>query len=104
MRRRSPKERHNSVYEAILDLENLEDCIGFFKDICSETELQVIEQRFAVANLLEQDKVYSEIISRTGASAATISRVNRVLGGGTGKLEKYVERYQRSHPEENEQI
>lgn len=77
-------ERDTSLYEAILRLNNLEDCIRFFDDLCAVTELRTMEQRYAVAACLLQGKVYSEIRRETGASSATVSRVNRMLNYGTG--------------------
>ena len=69
--------------EAILRLNNLEECIRFFDDLCAVTELRTMEQRYAVAGCLLQGKVYSEIRRETGASSATVSRVNRMLNYGT---------------------
>ena len=79
-------ERCTDLYEAILRLENLDECIRFFDDLCAVTELRTMEQRYAVAGCLLQGKVYSEIRRETGASSATVSRVNRMLNYGTGKL------------------
>ena len=79
-------ERCTDLYEAILRLENLDECIRFFDDLCAVTELRTMEQRYAVAGCLLQGKVYSEIRRETGASSATVSRVNRMLISGTGKL------------------
>ena len=86
MSRRNPRPRNEEIYEAILRLNTLEECLDFFEDICAETELRSIEQRFEVAKMLNQNMVYSDIIQKTNASTATISRVNRVLNGGTGML------------------
>ena len=82
----TPEQRSTALYEAILRLETLEDCIRFFDDLCAVTELRTMEQRYAVAGCLLQGKVYSEIRRETGASSATVSRVNRMLNYGTGKL------------------
>ena len=79
-------ERCTDLYEAILRLENLDECIRLFDDLCAVTELRTMEQRYAVAGCLLQGKVYSEIRRETGASSATVSRVNRMLNYGTGKL------------------
>lgn len=86
MAKPSAKERNNELYEAILSLENLEECIAFFDDICAMNELRSIEQRFEVAKMLKEEKVYTEIMQKTKASSATISRVNRMLNYGTGCL------------------
>ena len=78
------KERNTGVYEAILALENLDECVKFFDDLCSITELRAMEQRYQVACLLDGGHIYSDILERTGASSATISRVNRCLLYGAG--------------------
>ena len=67
--------RSTALYEAILRLDNLDDCIRFFEDLCAVTELRTMEQRYDVAGCLLQGKVYSEIRQLTGASSATVSRV-----------------------------
>ena len=75
------------MYEAILTLETVEECIKFFDDLCSVTELRAIEQRYHVARLLSDGHVYNTILEQTGASSATISRVNRSLQYGAGGYE-----------------
>ena len=82
--------------EAVLTLESVDECMDFFEDICAETELRAIEQRFDVARMLSKGKIYSDIMSTTSASTATISRVSRVLNGGTGMLEKTLIRLEES--------
>ncbi|TJX14530.1 TrpR-like protein YerC/YecD [Tissierella creatinini] len=72
----------DSLFEAILKLETQEECYRFFEDICTIKEVQAISQRFEVAKLLKQNKTYNEIESETGASTATISRINRSLNYG----------------------
>lgn len=72
----------DSLFEAVLKLENLEECYRFFEDICTIKEVQAIAQRLEVAKLLKQNKTYNEIESETGASTATISRINRSLNYG----------------------
>ncbi len=72
----------DGLFEAILKLENIEECYRFFEDICTIKELQSISQRLEVAKLLKEGKTYSEIEDVTGASTATISRVNRCLHYG----------------------
>lgn len=80
------------MYEAILKLESVEECEKFFQDLCSPTELSAMEQRFAVASLLLQDKVYLDILEKTNASTATISRVKRMMEYGTGCLPEVISR------------
>ena len=74
-------------YEAILTLRTQEDCRRFFEDICTIKELQAISQRMRVACLLDSGKNYLEVSEATGASSATISRVNRCLNCGSGYRE-----------------
>ena len=73
---------HLRMYEAILTLETVEEALKFFNDLCSVTELRAIEQRFQVASMLNEGQIYNTILDETGASSATISRVNRSLNYG----------------------
>ena len=77
------KKKTESLYHAILALENLEECMAFFEDLCTVSELRAMEQRYEVARLLDKGMIYSEIMEKTGASSATISRVNRSLINGS---------------------
>lgn len=70
------------LYEAILTLKDLDECKRFFSDLCTVAELRAMEQRFEVAILLSDGMIYNDILERTGASSATISRVNRSLNYG----------------------
>ena len=70
------------LFEAILKLETIEECYSFFEDLCTVPELRAMSQRLVVAKMLSDDKVYSDIVGKTGASTATISRVNRALNYG----------------------
>ena len=72
----------NRLFEGILKLETVEECYAFFEDICTIAELQAITQRFEVARLLREGRTYMDIAEKTGASTATISRVNRCLQYG----------------------
>ncbi len=76
------------LYETILKIETLEECEALFDDLCTKTELASISQRLVVAKMLSDKKVYSEIVAETGASTATISRVNRSLAFGAGGYDK----------------
>jgi len=78
------KEKNEDFYKAILLIQNEEECYRFFRDVCTIAELRAMEQRFEVARLLTDGKVYSEILERTGASSATISRVARSLTDSEG--------------------
>lgn len=70
------------LFEAILNLKNPEECYLFFEDICTVNELQSLAQRLQVAKMLREQHTYLEIAEKTGASTATISRVNRSLNYG----------------------
>jgi TrpR-related protein YerC/YecD len=72
------------MYKAVLQLKTTEECHAFFKDICTPFELAAISQRVYTANMLREGHVYSDIVTQTGASTATISRVNRSLQAGSG--------------------
>ena len=78
------KEKNERLDRAILALETEGECYAFFQDLCTIAELRSMEQRYEVATLLSEGMVYSDILERTGASSATISRVNRALLTGTG--------------------
>lgn len=80
------------LYDAILQLKNREECYAFFEDICTISELQALSQRLQVAKLLREKITYQEISKRTGASTATISRVNRCVVYGTGGYDLALER------------
>ena len=85
MARTGKKPRSNALYEAILQLRDMDECRRLFDDLCTPTELRSMEQRFDVAVYLLQDKVYAEILEKTGSSSATISRVRRnILESETG--------------------
>ncbi len=78
-------------YKAILLLETIEDCDDFFEDICTINELKLISQRLQVAKLLKKGVTFNEIVRTTGASTATISRVNRALMYGSGSYTKIID-------------
>ncbi len=80
------------MFEAVLKLESLEECYDFFEDLCTVTELKAMSQRIVVAKMLRDKKVYSDIVAKTGASTATISRVNRSLQYGSNGYEKIFAR------------
>ena len=70
------------LFEAILTLETKEECFDFFEDLCTINELLSLSQRYEVATMLKEKRTYLEIAEKTGASTATISRVNRSLNYG----------------------
>lgn len=83
---------YEGFYEAILSLETKEECRAFFEDICTIKEIRELSQRLEVAKLLRDKKSYIEVSAKTGASTATISRVNRCLTYGSGGYVKVLER------------
>ena len=95
----SKKIRTESVdhlFEAILNLQNKEECYLFFEDVCTVNELLSLSQRFEVAKMLREKKTYLEIAEKTGASTATISRVNRSLNYGNDGYEMDFNRMEAS--------
>lgn len=76
------------LFETILKIDTLEECEALFDDLCTKTELASISQRLVVAKMLSEKRVYSDIVAETGASTATISRVNRSLAFGKGGYDK----------------
>ncbi len=73
----------DSFFQAVLTLQTVDECYDFFEDVCTVKEIQSIAQRFVVAKMLREKHIYSEIVRETGASTATISRVNRSLSYGS---------------------
>lgn len=91
MEKTGRKERSLTLYETILKLRSPEECCRFFEDLCTPVELRSMEQRFDVAVYLQQGLVYLDILEKTGASSATISRVRRsMLDGGAGGVMRDV--------------
>lgn len=101
MARITKKEKSDGLYQAILTLKTEEEIYAFFQDLCTVTELRAMEQRFEVAMLLEQGMIYNDILERTGASSATISRVNRSLSGHGG-YQTFFERRAKQEAKEPE--
>ena len=88
----------DNLFEAILSLKTKEECYSFFEDLCTVNELLSLSQRFEVASMLNNKSTYLEIAEKTGASTATISRVNRSLNYGNDGYELVFSRIQ--HPKE----
>lgn len=80
------------LFDAILTLNDKDDCYKFFEDLCTINELQSLSQRYEVASMLSEKKTYLEIAEKTGASTATISRVNRSLNYGNDGYELVFKR------------
>lgn len=92
----------DSLFEAVLSLKNKEECYIFFEDICTINELLSLSQRFEVAKMLHEQKTYLEIAEKTGASTATISRVNRSLNYGNDGYDMVFERINKEDPDKEE--
>lgn len=80
------------LFEAVLSLQDKEECYSFFEDVCTVNELLSLSQRFEVAKMLREKRTYLEIAEKTGASTATISRVNRSLNYGNDGYEMVFNR------------
>lgn len=92
----------DELFDAVLTLEDREDCYRFFEDICTINEIHAIAQRLQVAKLLSQKKTYSEIESITNASTATISRINKCLMYGADGYRQVLERLGENSPKQAE--
>ena len=82
----------DALFEAILMLEDREDCYRFFEDICTINEIHAMAQRWQVAKLLSEKKTYAEIEAATKASTATISRINKCLVYGADGYQRIIDR------------
>ena len=92
------------LFRCILELKNLEECYGFFEDLCTVSELKAMSQRTVVAKMLRDKHVYSDIVARTGASTATISRVNRSLNYGSDGYDMIFKRLDEAEQNQNSEI
>ena len=79
MNKKIKDEMTDKLFEAILLLKNIDECYSFFEDICTISEIKALAQRLEVAKMLREGKTYTDISEKTGASTATISRVNKAL-------------------------
>jgi TrpR-related protein YerC/YecD len=100
MNKLNRKPRNENMYKAILTLKDVDECMRFFDDLCTVTELMAMEQRYQVASCLNNGMIYNDILAQTGASSATISRVNRSLQYGSGG---YAITFERMKAQEEEQ-
>lgn len=82
----------DQLFDAVLQLKTREECYNFFEDLCTVNELLSLSQRFDVAAMLKNGRTYLEIAEKTGASTATISRVNRSLNYGNDGYDMILER------------
>lgn len=90
----------SGLYQAILRLETPEQCYRFFQDVCSYSELSAMEQRYDIAEMLADKRIYTDIKEKTGASSAIISRVNRVLSSEDSVLLQFVEQVGPDSPDD----
>ena len=86
------KQSSDALYRAIVSIQNEDECRQFLEDLCTVSELKAMAQRIDVAMLLDEGLIYSEILDKTGASSATISRVNRCLHYGAGGYKAVIPR------------
>lgn len=80
------------LFKSVLSLKTMEECYNFFEDLCTVPEIKAMSQRLLVAHMLSTKRVYSDIVAETGASTATISRVNRSLNYGCDGYELVFKR------------
>ena len=103
MNKQHKKPRCDDMYRAILTLKTVEECKQFFDDLCTVTELQAMEQRYQVAQYLDAGLIYNDILEKTGASSATISRVNRSLNYGMGAYRIIFDRMKEDEQKQQEE-
>lgn len=89
------------LFKAILELKNIEECYAFFDDLCTVPEIKAMAQRYVVAKMLNEGEIYNHIVEKTGASTATISRVNRALNYGSDGYAMTFERLAEAEKKEN---
>ena len=92
-----------NLYKAVVSLKSEEECMAFFEDLCTINEILSLSQRFEVAGLLREHWTYLDIAQKTGASTATISRVNRSLNYGNDGYEMVFERMKAKEAQETEE-
>ncbi len=90
---------HDQLFAAILELRDLDECYEFFEDICTVQEMKAIAARLEVARMLKAGDIYDDIVKKTGASTATISRIKRCLMYGSGGYDKILERMAEKDPD-----
>ena len=103
MNKKIKTEAVDHLFDAILSLQNKEECYAFFEDLCTVNELLSLSQRFEVAAMLKEGKTYLDIAEKTGASTATISRVNRSLNYGNDGYELVFSRMAEASEPDSEQ-
>jgi TrpR-related protein YerC/YecD len=99
----SGKQESKELYQTIMKLKDADECYRFFQDLCTVSELRAMEQRYDVAVLLRKGMIYNDILEKTGASSATISRVNRALNYGVGGYRQVFDRILEGNGEQAEE-
>ena len=102
MNKKLKTEAVDHLFQAILTLKDINECYSFFEDVCTVNELLSFSQRYEVAKMLREKKTYLEIAEQTGASTATISRVNRSLNYGNDGYDMVFSRLNQQKEEESE--
>lgn len=100
MNKKIKTEAVDHLFEAVLTLKSPEECYAFFEDVCTVNELLSLSQRYEVAKMLREKKTYLDIAERTGASTATISRVNRSLNYGSDGYDLVFSRLDKKESQE----
>ena len=100
MNKKIKTEAVDHLFEAVLTLKYPEECYAFFEDVCTVNELLSLSQRYEVAKMLREKKTYLDIAERTGASTATISRVNRSLNYGSDGYDLVFSRLDKKESQE----
>lgn len=90
---------HDQLFRAILELKSVDECYEFFEDICTIQEMKAISARLEVARMLKAGDIYEDIVQKTGASTATISRIKRCIVYGSGGYEKILSRMAEKEPD-----
>lgn len=99
MSKKLKDEQTDRLFEGMLTLQSVEDCYRFFEDLCTISEIKAMAQRFQVAVMLDEQRVYTDIEQETGASSATISRVNKSLLYGEDGYRLVLERLKEENHE-----
>ena len=97
LNRKLKDEDMDILFRGILKLKTVEECYDFFEDLCTIAELRAMVQRFQVARMLDEGRIYSDIVQETGASTATISRVNKCLVYGSDGYRRMLDRLKEDH-------
>ena len=97
LNRKLKDEEMDILFRGILKLKTVEECYDFFEDLCTIAELRAMVQRFQVARMLDEGRIYSDIVQETGASTATISRVNKCLVYGSDGYRRMLDRLKEDH-------